>query len=103
MNDINIARIIYEAVKRVNDEGKKVPETCPKCGSPIGVFVKGEPVFLCTNKECEEFFGVLPFHAEESTLSEVEEFLLYKESCGVLTNDNVEALLNAVKEVIPKD
>lgn len=103
MDDLDKVRIIYEAVKRVNSDGEKVPETCPKCGSKIGVYLKGEPVFLCSNKDCEEYFGTMPFKANESTLSEVEEFLLYKESCGSLTNDGVEALLNSVKEVIPKN
>lgn len=47
---------------RVNDEGKKVPENCPKCGSKIGIFFKGEPVFLCTNKDCNKYYGTLPFN-----------------------------------------
>ena len=54
-----------------NDKGEEVPKVCPKCGSKIGVFLKGEPVFLCTNKECNKFFGVVPFHeAQESAISE---------------------------------
>ena len=44
-----------------NDKGEEVPKVCPKCGSKIGVFLRGEPVFLCTSKECKKFFGVVPF------------------------------------------
>ena len=54
---------INEAVKnRKNDEGINVPEKCPECGSDIGVFVKGEPVFLCKNEECKKCFGTVPFN-----------------------------------------
>lgn len=45
---------------RKNDKGETVPEFCPKCGSKIGVFIQGEPVFLCTNKDCKKYFGTLP-------------------------------------------
>ena len=34
----------------VNSDGKRVPDRCPKCGSEIGLFIKGEPVYLCKNK-----------------------------------------------------
>ena len=34
----------------VNDSGEHVPDTCPSCGSPVKIFLKGEPVYLCTNK-----------------------------------------------------
>ena len=44
-----------------NDKGEEVPKTCPKCGSKVGVFLRGEPVFLCSNKECEKYFGTVPF------------------------------------------
>ena len=30
----------------VNSECKKVPDRCPKCGSEIGLFIKGEPVYI---------------------------------------------------------
>lgn len=75
---INEGKIPYE-----NDKGEKVPEVCPKCGSKVGIFLKGEPIFLCSNKDCEEFFGVVPFNessCEESISS--EDFLKYlPESC----------------------
>lgn len=48
-----------------NDEGEIVPEVCPKCGSKVGIFIQGEPVYLCTNKECRIFFGVVPFNSVE--------------------------------------
>lgn len=48
-------------VKFENDKGEKVPKTCPKCGSKIGVFFRGEPVFLCSNKDCAKYFGTVPF------------------------------------------
>lgn len=57
-----------------NDKGEEVPKVCPKCGSKIGVFLKGEPVFLCTNKECNKFFGVVPF--KESTINEENDIFL---------------------------
>ena len=44
-----------------NDRGEEVPKVCPKCGSKVGVFLRGEPVFLCSNKECEKYFGTVPF------------------------------------------
>lgn len=48
-------------VKFINDKGDKVPKTCPKCGAKVGVFFRGEPVFLCSNKDCEKYFGTVPF------------------------------------------
>lgn len=48
-------------VNYVNDKGNEVPKVCPKCGSKVGVFLRGEPVFLCTNKKCGKFYGVVPF------------------------------------------
>ena len=44
-----------------NDKGEEVPKKCPKCGSKVGVFLRGEPVFLCSNKDCEKYFGTVPF------------------------------------------
>lgn len=55
--------------QRVNDKGEKVPEICPKCGSKIGLYLRGEPVYLCSNKKCGKYYGTLPFpkHTKEST------------------------------------
>ena len=44
-----------------NNKGKVVPKKCPKCGSSVRIFLRGEPVFLCSNKKCGKFFGVVPF------------------------------------------
>lgn len=53
-------------IKFVNDKGETVPTICPECGSKVGVFLRGEPVFLCTNKKCEKYFGTVPFNLDES-------------------------------------
>lgn len=73
MYDINIylLPIAMESGKkgpRTNDKGKIVPEVCPKCGAKIGVFLRGEPVYLCTNKKCRKYFGTVPFRGNESYL-----------------------------------
>lgn len=56
----------------VNDKGPDVPKVCPKCGSKVGIFIHGEPVFLCTNKKCKTYFGTVPFN-ESATNSYVFE------------------------------
>ena len=55
-------------IPRKNDKGEDVPEVCPKCGAKVGVFLRGEPVFLCTNKECEKYFGTVPFGEDASEM-----------------------------------
>ena len=62
--------------ERKNDKGQEVPKICPKCGSKVGVFIKGEPVFLCTNKDCNKFFGVVPFNDSVETM-ETDKFMQY--------------------------
>ena len=54
---------IYEGKKKVikNDEGEIVPEICPECGAKVGLYIKGEPVYLCSNKKCGKYFGTIPF------------------------------------------
>lgn len=54
------------AIEFVNDEGDEVPKTCPKCGSKVGVFIDGEVIFRCTNKDCKEYFGVVPRKVNEA-------------------------------------
>lgn len=54
------------AIQWKDDKGNDIPKVCPKCGSKVGVFLRGEPVFLCTNKECEKYFGTVPFPENES-------------------------------------
>jgi uncharacterized protein YktA (UPF0223 family) len=55
-----------KAVERINDEGKPVPEVCPECGSKVGLFLRGEPVWVCSNKKCNKYFGTLPFKKEST-------------------------------------
>ena len=64
--DKNVKESYAEEAK--NDKGEDVPKVCPKCGSKIGVFLKGEPVYLCTNKECNKYFGTVPFTKKESCI-----------------------------------
>lgn len=40
------------------DDGRKVPETCPKCGEKIQVQLRGEPVYICKNGH---YFGTVKF------------------------------------------
>jgi hypothetical protein len=47
---------------RKNDKGEIVPEKCDKCGSKVGLYIKGEPVYLCSNKDCGKYFGTMPFN-----------------------------------------
>lgn len=61
-----------------NDKGKEVPKICPKCGSKVCIFLRGEPVFLCSNKKCRKYFGTVPF-SNESTMSLPEKRQLAKE------------------------
>lgn len=46
----------------LTDEDKTVPKKCPECGSDMGLFLMGEPVFLC--KEKQHYFGTLKFVEE---------------------------------------
>ena len=55
---------LYEHNKKKvvkNDEGGIVPDVCPKCGSKVGLYIKGEPVYLCSNKKCNKYFGTKQF------------------------------------------
>ena len=49
--------------KIMNDEGKEVPEKCTKCGGDIGLFIQGEPVYLCKN--CKKYFGTMKFPSKK--------------------------------------
>lgn len=61
------------STKFVNDKGEKIPTVCPKCGSKVGVFLRGEPVFLCTNKKCKKYFGTVPFDLNESVRDDAKQ------------------------------
>lgn len=63
------------AISWKNDKGEDVPKICPKCGSKVGVFLRGEPVYLCTNKKCEKYFGTVPFPENEAVTDPLDEVL----------------------------
>ena len=65
---------VQEAVI-LNDKGEEVPKICPKCGAEVKIFIKGEPVYLCSNKDCNKFFGVVPFREAEELDYSSELFL----------------------------
>ena len=44
----------------LTDKDEKVPKKCPKCGADMGLFLIGEPVFLCKGEE-KHYFGTLKF------------------------------------------
>lgn len=44
----------------VNDRGEKIPKKCPHCGGDVGLFFRGEPVFICKNNE-KHYFGTMRF------------------------------------------
>lgn len=86
----------------INDKGESVPKICPLCKSEVGIFLKGEPVYCCTNKKCNKFFGVVPCRkskkksvTNESVLNEVKQFpiefdkegnlIIYKARIGSLS------------------
>lgn len=48
-------------VEYKNDKGEEVPKKCPKCGSDVKVYLRGEPVFVCSNKKCDTYYGTVPF------------------------------------------
>ena len=52
---------INESKKKIlNDKGEEVPEKCPKCGADVKIYIKGEPVYLCSNEKCNKYFGTVP-------------------------------------------
>lgn len=55
----HIDKYILEKKIIKNDKGEVVPEICPKCGGKIGLYIKGEPVYLCS--KCQKYFGTMPF------------------------------------------
>ena len=54
----------------LDEDGNKVPAKCPKCGADVGVYIKGEPVFLCS--ECGEYLGTVKFPDDEMFSVEVK-------------------------------
>lgn len=72
---------IFHEIEFKNDKGEEVPKKCPKCGSKVGVFLRGEPVFLCSNKECEKYFGTVPF--KEAKLSSADRAKIKDSDYGI--------------------
>lgn len=61
---------------KVNNKGEEIPEKCPKCGGKIGLYLRGEPVYLCA--DCGKYFGVAPFNeAGTFTQFSMEEYRDY--------------------------
>lgn len=58
---------------RLNEDGETVPELCTKCNSKVEVYLRGEPVWCCSNKKCNKFYGVFPF-SENKTIKEASLF-----------------------------
>ena len=72
---------ILHEIEFKNDKGEEVPKRCPKCGSKVGVYLRGEPVFLCSNKECEKYFGTVPF--KEAKLSSADRAKIKDSDYGI--------------------
>ncbi len=53
-----------------NDEGKVVPDICPKCGGKVVVKIQGEPIYICSN--CGEYYGTMPFNLSESEETNID-------------------------------
>lgn len=52
--------MLTESVSKfINDKGKPVPHKCLKCGSDVKVYLRGEPVYLCSNPQCSKYYGVV--------------------------------------------
>ena len=73
---------LHEGRKKVikNDKGEVVPEVCPECGSKVGLYIQGEPVYLCSNKKCRKYFGTMPFPKSlEKEMKEMDKEIEKKE------------------------
>jgi len=57
-----------EYAKRVNDEGKPVPEKC-KCGGKISITLKGEPIYTC--ESCGKYYGTVPCDIQEGAFQDL--------------------------------
>lgn len=62
--------------QRVNDKGIAVPKKCQKCGSPVVMKLRGEPVYMCDN--CGEYYGTVPCNVTESFMDEYGEKITLK-------------------------
>ena len=50
-----------EKIKRIGEDGNPIPDVCPVCGAKVSLYLKGEPVWLCSNSKCRKYFGVAKF------------------------------------------
>ena len=73
---------------KINDKGEKVPEECTECGSKIGVFFKGEPVYLCT--KCNKYYGTVPFKKESADI--LNEFPKCTLRCSLMSKYKVKGI-----------
>ena len=67
IDDINVSEknrfSKYYHPKKAVTEVTKMVKKCKFCGSNnIGVYIKGEPVYIC--KDCSKYLGVVPFKEE---------------------------------------
>lgn len=42
----------------LTDEDKTVPKKCPVCGADMGLYLLGEPVFVCKGED-RHYYGTL--------------------------------------------
>lgn len=76
--NLELGQLNEAAIKRVSDDGKPIPKTCPKCGAKIGLYLKGEPVWLCSNQKCGAYYGTAPMN--ESAMCNVPLYYLSYEN-----------------------
>lgn len=87
--------------KRVNDKGEIVPDKCTKCDSPIEIYLKGEPVYLCSNKKCGKYYGTVPCNINEShQMSETQAF--YKRWFDSKAKEDLDKAKNIAKRIHEK-
>lgn len=82
--------------ERVNDKGEIVPDKCTKCDSPIEIYLKGEPVYLCSNKKCGKYYGTVPCNINESADC-------YCESTDSNGITNAKLIASRIHEKVKKD
>ena len=87
--------------ERVNDKGEIVPDKCTKCDSPIEIYLKGEPVYLCSNKKCGKYYGTVPCNINEShQMSETQAF--YKRWFDSKAKEDLDKAKNIAKQIHEK-
>lgn len=71
-----------------NDKGEEVPKKCTKCGSDVKIFLRGEPVYLCVNKDCEKYYGTVPCRVKKESV-ETDKFLDYINESALTVGDKI--------------